>query len=670
MSAKMALGRAYIDFELRIQTIGFEPDGGSAYIEARAFCIYAHFNLKIASYFLECALGLIFCDFMTEPVLKPYPTLRDLFGRVWRDYLQNFKGFLGLALVCALGVALTTPFLIWCLKPGVELLFGQADSSAASQVPSFVKANPVVWVPLVMILATLLRLVAQLGLAISINRVGHRLVGRVQAQLFSNLVHADLGHLSKAHSGQYLSSVLFDAGLLREASTTGVVNYIQHTLSVIGMLALMASIDWKMTLGVLLAGPIIGYVLQTYNRRTKKAAQGVMDETSSLSTAIMESLDGVKIVKINTQEDFEEARVGSVIERRQTHIIKGANARATAAPVTEALTTIVLAIVIAYAGWRAGSDEITLGGFLSYVAALGAAGQSLRQLANLQTIMAEGTTAAKRLFDAIDVVPEIKDGPDAKGLHRDFKVLRFEDVGFAYGEAQILKNISFEAKAGQSIALVGPSGSGKSTLLNLIPRFYDAQTGHIRFDDLEQKSISLKALRDNIALVTQDPFLFDDTIRANIAYGRLSASEADIRQALKDAAADEFIDDLPLGVDTRVGEAGSRLSGGQKQRLAIARAFLKDAPLLLLDEATSALDTQSELKVQTALERLMKGRTTFIIAHRLSTIRHCDMILVLKDGVIVERGTHETLMREGPVYMALAGAQFSPVTLLTSDANL
>lgn len=602
--------------------------------------------------------------FMT-PIAADTPALpetgsRAVMARVWRDYLQKYKGFLGLALVCAVMVAVSTSFVIWCLKPGIELLFGESDSAAASEVPAFVAAHPLIWVPAVMIGATLVRLVSQLGLATSVNRVGHQLVGRIQSQLFGNMVHADLGHLNKAHSGSYLSSVLFDAGLMREATTNGVVNYVQHGGIVIGSLAYMAFIDWRMTLGVLIAGPVIATVLGQYNRRTKKAAQGAMDETSSLSTAIMESLDGVKIVKINNREAYEQGRVDAVIARRQKHIIKGANARAAAAPVTEALTTIVLALVVVYAGWRAQSGAMTLGGFTAYISYLGAAGQSLRQLANLQTVMAEGFTAARRLFAALDVAPEIADAPDAQAL-KPFDRLTFDTVAFAYGDKPVLDGVSFEARAGQSVALVGPSGSGKSTLLNLIPRFYDYTGGEIRFGETPQRAVTLKSLRAHIALVSQDPFLFDDTIRANIAYGRPDATETEIVQAARDAAALEFIDDLPDGLDTRVGEGGSRLSGGQKQRIAIARAFLKDAPLLLLDEATSALDTQSEVKVQQALERLMAGRTTLMIAHRLSTVRHADLILVLRDGRITERGTHDDLLARGGLYAELYRTQFERV---------
>ena len=375
----------------------------------------------------------------------------------------------------------------------------------------------------------------------------------------------------------------------------------------------------------------------------------------------MESLDGVKIIKISNKETAEEARVGAVIDRRQTHLIKGANARSMAAPATEVLTGFLIAGLLAYAGWRAQSGHMTAGALFSFMLALGTASQALRQLAGLQGTFSQGMTAARRLFAALDIEPEIVSATAAVSLPRDFKAITFDHAGFAYNAAApVLKDVDFVARAGETIALVGPSGSGKSTLLNLLPRFFDLTAGQIRFDDLDHRAIALTSLRARIALVTQDPFLFDDTIRANIAYGNEGASEAEIEQAARDAAAFDFIAALPQGFDTRAGEAGSRLSGGQKQRIAIARAFLKNAPLLLLDEATSALDTQSEIQVQAALERLMKGRTTFVVAHRLSTVRTASQILVLDGGEIVERGTHDTLIAGGGLYARLAEKQFGP----------
>lgn len=580
---------------------------------------------------------------------------RALMGRVWTQYLAPQKGLLGFAVICAIVVAATSAAISTWLEPAINLMFG---TTAKIAFPEFVLSHPLLAIPAAMVAATILRFIAQRIMTLILNRVGNGLVGRIQSQLFSRLVHADLGRLQKAHSGEYLSSVLYDADLVREASSTGLIQYVQASLMVASQVYVMFTKDWPMTVTVLLAGPVISVVMSRYLKRTRKAAQGAMNETSSLSTAIMESLDGIRIVKVANQEAFEEARVDSVIARRQGHIVKGANARSMAAPVTELLTGLLLAGLITYAGWRAQSGSMTAGAFIAFIVALMTAGQNLRQLAGLQATLSQGMTAARRLFAALDIKPEITDRPGAVELSRDFTTVTFDKASFAYGDVPVLKSVSFTACAGESIAVVGPSGSGKSTLLNLLPRFYDLSGGDIRFDALSHRDIGLKSLRSRIALVTQDPFLFDDTVRANIAYGNPAASDDDIRRAADDAAAEDFIKALPQGYDTRVGEDGSRLSGGQKQRIAIARAFLKDAPLLLLDEATSALDTQSEIKVQQALERLMRGRTTFVVAHRLSTVRHANQILVLDGGRIVERGTHDSLLRDGGLYARLAASQF------------
>ena len=584
---------------------------------------------------------------------------KAIISRVWTQYLKQYRGPLGLALICATVVVLTTSLVTGWLAAAVDLLFNAPLNDTTRRLPQVVRANPLIFVPGVIVVATLIRFVAQRGLTVSLNTIGNHMVGLIQNQLFSRLVHADLGRLQQAHSGEYLSSVLYDADLVREAASTGVVNYVQAALMVLGGLAVMFYYDWSMALIVLLVGPLIGAVMDRYLSATRRAAKGAMAETSSLSTAIMESLDGVKIIKISNREAAEETRVGTVIDRRQAHLIKGANARTMAAPATEMLTGLLIAGLLAYAGWRAQLHHMSAGALVSFLIALGTASQALRQLAGLQGTFSQGMTAARRLFAALDIQPEIIDASGAATLPQDFKTVAFDHAGFAYGEAAaVLKDVSFTARAGETVALVGPSGSGKSTLLNLLPRFFDLSAGHIRFDDLDHREIALSSLRARIALVTQDPFLFDDTIRANIAYGNERASQAEVEQAAKDAAAFDFITALPQGFETRAGEAGSFLSGGQKQRIAIARAFLKDAPLLLLDEATSALDTQSEIQVQAALERLMKNRTTFVVAHRLSTVRHADQILVLDKGEIVERGTHDTLVAKGGLYARLAETQF------------
>jgi subfamily B ATP-binding cassette protein MsbA len=592
----------------------------------------------------------------SDPSGGPSVPRRSLAARLWRDHLARRWPELAVALACAAAVAALTGLLAWLLKPGVELLFGAPG--AETDYPAFVVERPILWIPGAIVAAALLRMTAQLLQATTVNRVGHGLVGEVQTRLFGRLVRADLKRLRGEHSGAYLSSVLFDATLLREAATNGVVAWTQHALTVVATLVVMALADWRLTTAVLLAGPVVALVMRRYAKRTRKAAQGAMAETSNLSTAVMESLDGVKVVKIEGREAFEEARVGDVVARRQGFIVKGANARAAAAPATEAVSTVVTALVIAYAGWRAQAGAMSLADFMAFLVALAAAGQSLRQLSNLQTVFSEGFAAARRLFAALDVEPEIKDAPRARALERGPCEVRFEGVSFAYREdAPALTGVDLIARPGETVALVGPSGGGKSTILNLIPRFYDPTAGRVTVNGSDARDLTIASLRAAVAFVGQEPFLFDDTVRANIAYARPDASDEEVAAAAEAAAAHEFVSALPDGYDTVVGEAGARLSGGQRQRIAIARAFLKDAPVLLLDEATSALDTESEAKVQAALERLMQGRTTLVVAHRLSTVRAADRIYVIDAGRVAEEGTHDVLVRRRGLYARLAKSQ-------------
>jgi len=582
----------------------------------------------------------------TATLEPPKTPARVLIGRIAQVYLKpRWKGF-ALALVAAIVVAFSSAKLVQILEPAINDLL-------VVQKPGAIWA-----IPLAIAGYAILRGVAQVTQASLVNRIGNGVVGDVQVQLFGKLVRADLARLRGQHSGAYVSSVLYDAGLIREAATSGLVNYTQHFLTVIGAVLVMVSNDAILTLAILLAAPLATGIMRRFSRKTTKAAKGAMAETSALSTAIMESLDGVRVVKIENREAFEEARVAEVVARRQAHLVKGANARAAAAPATETLMTLIVAGVMAYAGWRAASGAMNVGAFVAFIGALGMASQSLRQLANLQTVFAEGLAGARRLFKALDVEPLIREPANARTAPRSDGAIAFEEVSFAYGEgAPALTGVTLSAKRGETIALVGPSGGGKSTILNLIPRFYDVTAGKVTIDGTDVRDLTLASLREQIALVTQEPFLFDDTIRANIAYARPQATEAEIEAAALAAAAHDFISELPAGYATLVGEAGARLSGGQRQRIAIARAFLKDAPILLLDEATSALDTESEAQVQAALTRLMAGRTTMLIAHRLSTVRGADRIYVIDRGHVVETGDHASLVQAQGLYARLAKSQ-------------
>ena len=571
---------------------------------------------------------------------------RALLIRLFHDYLKPQWARLALAMLCAVGVALLTGLLANILGDVVKRVFVQ------KRIDSLLFIVPVI------VAVGFARGLFQIVQAQLVNRLGHGIVGEMQRRLFVSLLHADLARLRQQHSGAYVSSVLYDAGLIREGLTTGVVNYTQNALIVAVMIGVMVAKDPYLTIVVLIAAPVASHIMQRFARRTRDAADGAMAETSTLSTAVMENLDGIKIVKIDNREAFEEARVAAVIDRRQRHIIKGANARAIAAPVTETLTTVVTAAVIAYAGWRATHGTLTVDALLVFLVALAAAGQALRQVANLQSVIAEGLAASRRLLAALDVKAEVGDAPGAGTLSLTDATITFDRVSFAYGTgAPALTEVTLEVRRGQTAALVGPSGGGKSTILNLIPRFYDVTGGAVSIDGQDVRGVTLASLREQIALVTQEPFLFDDTLYANIAYARPEATRDEVESAARAAAAHEFIAALPHGYETNAGEAGTRLSGGQRQRIAIARAFLKNAPILLLDEATSALDTESEQKVQEALERLMAGRTTLMIAHRLSTVRNADRIYVIDAGKVVEQGAHADLSTKGGLYARLARAQ-------------
>ena len=572
---------------------------------------------------------------------------RRLMARIYRDYLRPHLGAFLIAMACAAIVGGLSGLLSSQLEPMVRLGIEGRDPHA-------------LWfVPLTIVAIGLVRGLCQLIQAVLTNRIGNQLVADIQVKLFGHFVRSDLARLRTAHTGAYVSSVLYDAGLIREAATSGLINYTQNLLTAVASVVVMVVMDPVLAALLLVAAPVIAWVMRHFVNRTRDAASMAMDETSALSTAVMESLDGIKIVKIETREADEEARVAAVIDRRLGHLIAGANAKALASPATDTVMTIAMAGILAFAGWRAMGGRPEVSHLVAFIVALALGAQSMRFLANFQPILTEGLAAAARLFRTLDDAPTIVDQPGARAVERAKGGLKFDKVSFTYegGADAALDRVSLEAKPGQTVALVGPSGGGKSTILSLIPRFYDVGAGSIALDGVDVRDLTLRSLRAQIALVTQEPFLFDDTIGANIAYSRPGASEAEIIAAAEAAAADEFIREIPGGYEAQVGEAGARLSGGQRQRIAIARAFLKDAPLILLDEATSALDTESEAKVQQALEHLMAGRTTLLIAHRLSTVRRADVIYVIDRGRVVETGTHEALSAQGGLYARLAKSQ-------------
>ncbi len=605
---------------------------------------------------------------MTSPAASPEPVsplkqpLNPLVKRIWRDYLSHHKSAFFSSLALAAFAGGLTAALLRFLEPSIDLLFTQHEGLVSFLGLFRVHHSSLIFlVPAVIVALSVMRSLAMAGQAALVNRLGHGIVGDIQKQLFSRMIHADLSRLRNQHSGTFVSSVLYDANLVREAFTNGIVNYTQNALMLAGVMVAMGFIDLTLTLIVLLGVPAVSLIMRKFGKKSRKAAKGAMTETENLSSALMENLDGVRVIKMENRERAEEANVAAVIDRRQRHVIKGADSRAFAGPASDIIAYSIVAAVIGYAGWSASQGEMSVGSFAAFIAMLMLAGQSLRQLTNLSTVLSEGMTAARRLFEALDIQPEIREQAHPQDLAHGPVTIEFEDVHFAYntasGSVPTLNGINLHVAPGETIALVGPSGGGKTTILSLLPRFYDVTGGRITANGHDLRDLSLHSLRSQIALVTQEPFLFDDTIAANIAYGRSDPSEDAIIEAARAAAAHDFIMALPQGYQTRVGEAGARLSGGQRQRIAIARAFLKDAPILLLDEATSALDTESEALVQQALERLMAGRATLMIAHRLSTVRNADRIYVIDAGKVAEIGTHDELVARDGLYARLARQQ-------------
>lgn len=574
-----------------------------------------------------------------------------LIERMLRSYLRPYLGLLGLTILLNIMVAASTGALPWFIQKAVDEVFNNKNETM------------LILVPLGVVVISLVKGGATYGSNVIMNFVGQRSTSNIQRDLFSRLVHGDLAYVSSRHSGAYISLFMNDATRLRNTVSNIIVALVRHLLTIVALIAFMFTINWHLALiYTVIVIPMGISSMRRLGKVTRTASRQGLEETGELSTFISETLSGLRIVKAYGQEDDQVARASSTIDRVLEFAMRGVRARAAASPAVEMLAGIAVGAIIFVGGYQSMQGNLTAGEFMGFITALLAVYQPLRSVANMQTILQEGVSAGKRVFEVLDWRDLITDAPQAGALKVDKGALSFDNVQFQYEgrDTAALNGVSLDIGAGQNIALVGASGSGKSTLLNLILRFFDVDDGRITIDGQDIRSVSLDSLRRATALVTQDPFLFDDTIANNIAYGQGSVSRADIENAAKQAAAHDFITEMPEGYETRVGESGLRLSGGQKQRIAIARAMLKDAPILLLDEATSALDTASEQKVQAALTELMKGRTSLVIAHRLSTVMHADCIFVMQEGRLVESGTHAQLLAQGGIYADLHEKQFAP----------
>ncbi len=577
----------------------------------------------------------------SETVQKETSAFSSMY-RLIREELPPYIKTLSIAAIFMLVAAACTALTAYMIDPAIKKIFLEKDQTLLLTLPAII------------IGVSVARGAATYGQAMIMGRVGQCVVTSLQKKMFDALLRADISWVRGKNPGVLISGFVNDAAQLRDAAVSVVAVAVKEVFTLLGCAAVMFYQDWRLasvTLFIVLPG-VLG--IKYFTKATRKASHAAFSETGALSGLVSETLTGMPVVHIYGREGYEAKRAGQSMDRRLKYLVRSVRSRAASGPLTEALTGVGVAAAIYYAGVGAVSGKMDINNFMAFLAAMMMAYQPGRVIAGLITNLQPAVAAAERVYEVIDIKPTILSPLNPLPLKDVKGKIEFKNVSFAYApDAVILENLNLIAQPGEKIALVGLSGAGKSTLMNLIPRFFDVTGGEVQLDNKNIKHLKLEDLRSQIAMVGQDPFIFDGTIYENIAYGREGANEADIIQAAENAAADEFIRKLPAQYQTRTGPNGSFLSGGQKQRIAIARAFVKEAPILLLDEATSALDPENEAKVRLALSALTKGRTAFIIAHRLATVADADRIIVLKDGAIIEDGTHERLLARGGVYASL-----------------
>lgn len=564
---------------------------------------------------------------------------------------EHLRGYLA-AIACLIVVAMTTAFTAWIMESVVNEAFANK------------RADLVLIICGAIFVAFVLRGFATYYEAVILSKIGNNIVARYQRRLYSHLMALSVGFFSESRSAYLAAQISQNVTGIRDVLNMTVTSLARDVLTLVALIGVMISKDWLLTLIVFVVAPPLLLGLRYVSKRLRSATREAVELNSHVLGAMQETIQGITIVKAFTMEDQLRGKVEAIIDEAERRSNRIARLTERTAPMTETFAGFAISGVLAYAAYRSIYGDVMPGAFFAFVAALLMAYDPARRLARLQVSLERAAVNARMIYEVLDLKPRQADRADAKPLAITDASIDFRNVRFGYSEGEtILKGVSFTAEGGRTTALVGPSGAGKSTVISLIPRFYDPAEGEILIDGQDIAHVTKQSLRNAIAYVSQQPYLFEGTIRDNIRYGRPEASDAEVEAAARHAYAHDFILAQPLGYDTPVGENGVTLSGGQRQRLSIARALVRNAPILLLDEATSALDTESEQAVQKALDEAMSGRTVVVIAHRLSTVVRADKIVAMQDGRVMEEGTHEELAaRENGLYARLNNLQAPAVS--------
>ena len=564
---------------------------------------------------------------------------KEIFIRLYQEYAKKYVNKILFSLFFSLFVAGSTASIAWLLDPAIKKIFIERDQTLLYLIP----------------LAIIIAFITK-GSSLYLARkimiiVSTEVTKDIQVDMAKSIIHYDTQYLESKHSGKFVSNLTYDIGLITNMVSTGILNLMKDSFTLIGLLTVMFYQNWKLSLMAILMIPLATIASKSLGKRMSKVTTQAQEKSGILFSYLSELFKNYKLIKIYQKEKFELERADKFINAFKNTVQKIQIVFTRSTPIMETLTGIMIAALIYYSAILVRQGTLEINNFFSFLAAMMLAYQPVRSLATLNISLQSGLSAAKRVLPVIDQKNKINENLNFPEIKIKNAEINFKDVSFNYLENDnVLNSINLKIKGGEVAALVGHSGAGKSTIINLIPRFYDTKNGDILIDNQSIYKVSLSSLRSKISFVSQDIYLFDDTIKSNLYYAKSDASKSELIEACKFANADEFIDKLPLKYDTIIGENGLRLSGGQKQRLSIARAILKNSPIILLDEATSSLDADTEFKIQNAIMNLVKNRTTIIIAHRLSTIFKADTIFVIENGEVAAQGQHKDLLEKSKIY--------------------